>query len=315
MGVAHEGSSKDWLCRDGVGASQVMCPNGHWLTVYEFLCSHFQRISPQEWRNRFASHSVLCSGGTALAIDAPFQAKQAVYYFRTVHAEPVLPYFETVIYQDDSLVVADKPHFLPVIPSGQYVQETLLVRLKRALKLPDLVPLHRIDRDTAGLVMFSVQPAQRAAYHALFREGRITKTYHAIAPCVDDWTHSALPLSLRNRLETADNFMQMRVVAGQPNTHTHILSMERLPSTPALALYTLQPHTGKRHQLRVHMHSLGAPIVGDCIYPEFLPERDISVLGHAPLQLLAHSLAFIDPILGEQRRFQSQRKLSLCSGL
>jgi tRNA pseudouridine32 synthase / 23S rRNA pseudouridine746 synthase len=301
----------DAFTRDGVGASQVHCPQGSWLTVYDFLCARFGAISPDEWRSRFASGSVLNAAGQPLVLAAPYVALQGVFYFRTVAHEPPLPYQETIVFQDGCLVVADKPHFLPVIPSGQYVQETLLVRLKKALNLPQLVPLHRIDRDTAGLVMFSVQPSQRGAYHALFRDGLIRKTYQAIAPYSAALAQAAWPIIVQNRLETAPNFMQMQLVPGPANAHTEVLAMERLTDDAQLARYTLQPHTGKRHQLRVHMLGLGAPIIGDGIYPNFLPERDIAVIGHAPLQLLAQSLEFTDPITGLARRFDSRRSLQI----
>jgi tRNA pseudouridine32 synthase / 23S rRNA pseudouridine746 synthase len=301
----------DCFTRDGVGASQVHCPEGEWATVHAFLCERFTFVNAQEWALRFESRSILNAAGEPITLEAQYAAKQVVFYFRTIANEPHLPYEETVLYQDDSLVVADKPHFLPVIPSGQYVQETLLVRLKRKLNLPNLVPLHRIDRDTAGVVLFAVQPSQRAAYHALFRDGNITKTYHALAPYSETLATRQLPFSVMNRLETAANFMQMEQVDGVPNTHTDVLSMQRLNPNSKLARYTLQPRTGKRHQLRVHMLGLGVPILGDGIYPEFLPERDIAVIGHAPLQLLAQSIQFTDPISKELRCFESQRSLSL----
>jgi tRNA pseudouridine32 synthase / 23S rRNA pseudouridine746 synthase len=297
--------------REGVGASRVHCPEGSWATVHDFLCERFTYLPREVWAQRFESGSVLTALGTALRLDAPYEARQTVHYFREVAHEPHLPYYAQVLYQDAHLVVADKPHFLPVIPSGQFVQETLLVRLKRELNLPDLVPLHRIDRDTAGLVMFAVKPCERAAYHALFREGKVHKTYQAIAPFSQALAREGFPLQISNRLETASNFMQMQAVAGEPNAHTQLLSMERLSESSPLARYTLQPLTGKRHQLRVHMLGLGVPIAGDGIYPEFLPERDIATIGHAPLQLLAQRLRFIDPITGEPRSFESLRSLTV----
>jgi tRNA pseudouridine32 synthase / 23S rRNA pseudouridine746 synthase len=300
----------DAFIREGVGASQVHCPVGPWPTVFDFLCERFGFVAPAQWRQRFESGRVLNAQGIALPLLAAYRSKQVVYYFRSVHHEPCIPYQATVLYQDDRLVVADKPHFLPVIPSGQYVQETLLVRLKRSLNLPDLVPLHRIDRDTAGLVMFCSQPKYRASYHALFRDGAIVKTYHALAPYSAQLAQS-LPLTVINRLETANNFMQMQPVSGPPNTRTDVIAIEPLANQPDIALYTLRPRTGKRHQLRVHMMGLGVPIIGDGIYPAFLAQRDISVLGHAPLQLLAQSLAFTDPVSGQAQQFESQRRLTL----
>ena len=252
---------------------------------------------------------VLDAQGRAFTLDAAYPAAQHVYYFRHLDFEPRLPYEAQVIYQDECLVVADKPHFLPVIPSGKYLQETLLVRLKKQLNLPQLSPLHRIDRDTAGLVMFSVRPQDRAAYQALFRDGRIHKQYRAIAPYQ---SQLSAPLGVALHLEDAANFMQVQVNAHKaPNSFTTVTGIQRLLDDSSLARYDLRPHTGKRHQLRVHMLHLAAPIVGDQIYPDLLPERDITQTGLAPLQLLAHQLGFTDPISGVQRHFESKRRLEL----
>ena len=211
------------------------------------------------------------------------------------------------MFQDEHLVVADKPHFLPVVPSGGYLQQTLLVRLKRRLGLADLVPLHRIDRDTAGLVLFSHNPATRSIYQGLFRQHTMRKTYQATAR----WD-PALPWPLRRETRIGDcaHFMQQQELPGPPNTSTLI---EPLAVHGALARYQLQPITGHRHQLRVHMNAMGLPILGDGIYPTLTPE------GHTnpalPLQLLAQALEFTDPLTGIFRRFESERRLLALEGL
>lgn len=297
--------------RDGVGASRVVCPPGPWSSVHAFLCERFPFISPQTWLARMEEGLVLDDTGLRLGDQSPYKVGQVVHYFREVTLEKRLPYEATILYQDDHLVVVDKPHFLPVIPSGGYVQETVLVRLKRLLDMPDLSPLHRIDRDTAGLVLFSLQTRERAAYQALFRNGLIDKRYQAIAPYSAALAAQPKPLHISNRLETAANFMQMHAVSGAPNARTDVLAIERLHDDSDFAAYTLHPKTGQRHQLRVHMLGLGVPIVGDEIYPHLMPERDISTGNHAPLQLLAQSLRFVDPITGQQRQFESRRTLCL----
>jgi tRNA pseudouridine32 synthase/23S rRNA pseudouridine746 synthase len=220
-----------------------------------------------------------------------------------VTAEPRIPFDEVVLFQDEHLVVVDKPHFLPVVPSGNYLQETLLVRLKQKLGIATLVPIHRIDRDTAGLVLFSVQSATRAHYHALFSQRQVRKNYQAIAPWRDDLV---LPLTRESRIVEADHFMLQHEVSGPANAITHVDVME---VQGALARYALTPVTGKRHQLRVHMAALGLPIVGDGLYPTLTPEGQID--HEHPLQLLAKSIAFIDPISGRRRHFESQRQLTL----
>ena len=287
--------------RNGVGASRVSLPVGPWPTVLDFLAERFPGVARAQWLQRMASGAVSCDRGHTLAPDAPFMAGLRVYYFRALPPEPKIPFDEVLLHQDAHLLVVDKPHFLPVMPSGKYLQETVLVRLKNKLGLNDLVPIHRIDRDTAGLVLFSVNPATRDAYHALFREHRVAKTYQAIAP----W-NPALPWPLRreSRIAESAHFMQQCEVNGPPNALTHITPLE---THGALARYQLEPVTGQRHQLRVHMAALGLPLLGDGIYPVLTPEGSADYA--KPLQLLAKSIAFTDPVSGVALRFQSQRAL------
>ena len=271
--------------------------------MLDFFSERFPAIAREVWQQRMAQGLVVDEHGAAVTAQRPYQGHLRVFYYRAVPAEAPIPFEETVLYQDAHLVVADKPHFLPVVPSGHYLQETLLLRLKRNLGRPDLVPIHRIDRDTAGLVLFSVQPQDRAAYSALFSQRRVNKCYEAIAPWRADL---ALPLTRESRIVEAGHFMLQHETSGEPNAITHI---ELIAQRGELAHYRLRPVTGKRHQLRVHMAALGVPIVGDGLYPTLTPEGQID---HAqPLQLLAKSIEFIDPVTGEPRHFESQRKLKL----
>ena len=291
--------------RDGVGPSCVGLPPGPWHTMLDFFAARFPAIKRDTWQQRMEQGLVISELGLAVMPDSPYQAQQRAYYYRAVAAEPRIPFDETVLYQDEHLVVADKPHFLPVVPSGNYLNETLLLRLRHKLGLAALVPVHRIDRDTAGLVLFSVQPASRAAYSALFAQRQVKKTYEAIAPWRSDLI---LPLTRTSRIVEAGHFMLQHEVAGVANAITHI---DLLEVHGDLARYALSPVTGKRHQLRVHMAALGLPIVGDGLYPTLTPEGQIDY--DRPLQLLARSIEFVDPISAELRRFESMQRLTLLS--
>jgi tRNA pseudouridine32 synthase / 23S rRNA pseudouridine746 synthase len=282
-----------------------------------FFVRQFPKVGETVWQSRFADGLVVDRQGQPISPSAAYVGGQHLYYFRHVKAEARIPFDEVVLYQDEHIVVADKPHFLPVTPSGRYVQETLLVRLKNKLGLPNLSPLHRLDRDTAGLVLFGVNPKERGAYQQMFHDRQIEKTYEAIAPYRDDLK---LPLDYESRLEDSDIYMQMREVGGTPNSRTQIALQRILPAKPdgagltaQLASYELKPETGKRHQLRVHMMQLGIPIVNDGVYPILTPEQ--LVMGEAdyarPLQLLAKRLIFNDPFTGNLRDFESPSRLSL----
>jgi tRNA pseudouridine32 synthase/23S rRNA pseudouridine746 synthase len=188
-----------------------------------------------------------------------------------------------------------------VTPAGGFVQETVLTRLIRTLDNPDLVPLHRIDRHTAGLVMFSANPQSRSAYQALFREHRIDKHYQAWAPALPQVEFPAVRCS---RMVAGEPFFRMCEVEGAANSETRIGVLERARDHWR---YALQPITGRKHQLRVQMSGLGAPILYDTFYPE-LKEQAVDDYAH-PLQLLAQALSFIDPLSGKARQFRSEREL------
>ncbi|MBJ6979397.1 pseudouridine synthase [Luteimonas sp. MC1895] len=293
--------------RDGIPASRLQLPPGPWATVLEALCARFPRVPAATWHGRFARGRVLDADGHALAASAAFRAGAEVHYFREVDDEPAISFAESIVHVDAHLVVADKPHFLPVAPTGAWVRETLLTRLVQRLDNPALVPLHRLDRETAGLVMFSAEPASRARYQALFRERRIDKVYHALAPPLPG---VAFPRVHRSRLERGEPFFRMRELPDGCNSETMVDVLERGADA---WLYRLQPVTGRKHQLRVHMAALGAPILNDRLYPDL---GDLDADDHArPLQLFATSLGFDDPLTGERRCFQSASALRIPEAL
>ena len=294
------------LTRSGVGPSCVGLPAGPWRTITDFLVERFPAISRETWLARMTSQQVVDEFGELVTPERAYPGSSSgtvrVYYYRDVPDEPLIPFHETVLFQDEHLVVADKPHFLPVTPSGNYLQETLLVRLKNRLNIDTLVPLHRIDRETAGLVMFSVRPDDRNAYQVLFRQHTIQKHYEAIAPWRSDID---FPLTRKSRIVQDQPFFRQRETAGAPNSETHIDVLEQIGS---MARYALSPITGKKHQLRVHMNALGLPILNDRMYPPVVdtPDDDFK----RPLQLLAKTVAFTDPVTGQTRRFESRRSLA-----
>ena len=290
--------------KSGVGPSTVSLPVGPWATVAEFLIERFPNVSRAEWDARIECGDVIDAHGQAVTPRTVYQPHTKIHYYRHLAAETVIPFAANILFQDEFLVVADKPHFLPVMPAGRYVQETLLVRLKRTLDVDTLVPLHRIDRDTAGLVLFSVQQFTRDHYAAMFRERTVTKRYEAIAGWRADLQ---LPLLHRSRLVESESSMLMTETAGAPNAETAIAALE---VRGAYARYALSPVTGKKHQLRVHMASLGIPIQNDRLYPRAAAHADRETTRYdEPLQLLAKSLSFIDPISGHERNFESRLTL------
>ncbi|MFC3814200.1 pseudouridine synthase [Lysobacter sp. GCM10012299] len=287
--------------RNGVAASHLQLPPGPWLTVLEGLCARFPAIGRERWLDRFERGLVRDADGRALAAHAAYRVGAELTYYREVESEPEIPFEETVLHVDEHLVVVDKPHFLPVTPAGKHVQHTLLARLVLRLGNPDLVPLHRIDRGTAGLVLFSARADSRALYQALFPQRRISKRYEALAAALPD---AIFPMVRRSHLERGEPFFRMREGECAANSETRIEVLER---GDGLWRYGLEPVTGRKHQLRVHMAALGAPILNDPLYPVCADPMDDDYA--RPLKLLARSLRFVDPLSGEERHFRSQQNL------
>lgn len=291
--------------RNGVSPSRVFLPAGTWSTYYDFFIDRFPHLPEEALKNRLQNGDVVNAHGYAVKPCAPYQSEQWLWYYREVPAEQRVPFECPVLFHNKNIVVIDKPHFLPSIPSGNYLHETALVRTRNALELPQLSPLHRLDRETAGIMMFCVNPEYRGAYQTLFQRQAVHKVYEAVAPLN---TSISWPLEYSSRIVAGDGFL-MKQTAGSSNSHTHI-ELTRQLSANGLALYTLRPTTGRKHQLRVHLCSLGIPIVNDSLYPVMWPDRLDSDFSK-PLQLLARSVSFTDPVTGEQHYFESKRRLFL----
>ncbi|WP_034293518.1 pseudouridine synthase [Alysiella crassa] len=296
---------------DGVKPSYLVLPHDkifyNQKLIY-FLCTHFPFVGESAWRARLNSGMVVNEQGEPLDESAPFVAGETIFYYREISRadEPRIPFDEKILFLDKDLIVVDKPHFLPVIPSGRFLRETLLTRLRlrpelQHLNVGEITPIHRLDKDTAGGMLLSHNPQTRHLYQTLFQNKRIRKIYHALAPTRTDL---AYPLAIQSRLVRGDEFFLTKTVAGEANAHT-VLNL--LENRGEISLYELQPTTGKKHQLRVHMMSLGMPLLNDALYPV---AQEVASEDYAkPLKLLAKQIKFDDPISGERRVFCSEQSL------
>jgi tRNA pseudouridine32 synthase/23S rRNA pseudouridine746 synthase len=244
-----------------------------------------------------AKGQVMDENGRRIDSKTAFRAGACIFYYRELENETPIPFMEQVLYQDEHILVADKPHFLPVIPSGKFLHETLLVRLRKQRATEDLVPIHRLDRETAGVVLFSLNPKTRGHYTSLFRNHQVRKVYEALAPTLKE---SSFTTTRRSRIVRGEPFFRMKEVPGEANSETHIRSCKNLGR---LTLYQLLPRTGKKHQLRLHLAALGIPIINDKFYPAVTLSDDDDF--SRPLKLLAKSISFQDPLTGRLHYFES----------
>ncbi|WP_026549779.1 pseudouridine synthase [Arthrobacter sp. Br18] len=296
--------------RNGVNATRLRLPaEGPWGTALEYILDRFDHVNPQGIGERFDRGEVVALGGTVLTRETPLTDHTFVWYYRELPVEQRLPVDVTILHQDDNLLVVDKPHFLPTTPGGMYVAESALVRLRVQLQLPDLIPMHRLDRMTAGILLFSVNPATRGNYQLLFENRRISKEYEAIAPVRPELDLGIEPLTVRSRIIKSRTYLLAQEVEGEPNTETTIrLTEQRITPQGVLGRYRLQPRTGKTHQLRLHMAGLGLGLMNDPFYPVLQPQQPDDY--DKPLQLLAKSIAFTDPLSGAESFFESSLELS-----
>ncbi len=287
--------------RNGVAPSYLWLPDGDLPPLLTFLTQRFPDVAPAVWIERLRKGEVVDSHGLPLHAESPCRRGMCIFYYREIEGEKPIPFEATILHQDQHILVVDKPHFLPVIPSGRFLHETLLVRLKKQLGMEYLTPIHRLDRETAGVIIFSHNPASRGAYQSLFQKQAMEKVYEALASPLPG---IVFPFTYRSRMVDGIPFFRSQEVEGVPNSETHIDVLEhRCDATR----YQLRPLSGKKHQLRVHLSALGIPIVNDVFYPELrvYQEDDFS----HPLKLLARSISFYDPITGDKRYFESQKKL------
>lgn len=290
--------------RDGVDPVRVRLPAGEqWATVREHLV---QRLAAGDGviDEMFAAGRIVGADGRPVPARTPYEPGMFLWFHRELPAEVPVPFPLEVVHRDEHIVVVDKPHFLATTPRGSHVAQTALARLRRELGIPELGAAHRLDRLTAGLVLFTVRPAERGAYQTLFRDRLVRKEYEAVAP-YDPALE--LPRTVRSRIVKERGVLTAREVEGEPNAVTRVELAGHRPD--GLGRYRLVPGTGQTHQLRVHMNTLGVPILGDPLYPEVtgpVPAGDF----RSPLQLLARALEFTDPVTGVEHRFTSGRALA-----
>lgn len=294
--------------RDGVTPSKVWCPRGPWRTLDEFLLERFPHVSPEVLRERLARGDILDTDGRIQQPGSHYQPDRWLWYFRMVDDERPVPFSMPILHADERLIAVDKPHFLATTPGGRYLLETALTRVRRHFSEDSITPLHRLDRETAGILLFCRDPALRGVYQSLFQQGRVDKEYEAVAPFLDlpsqGHTHASC-------MQEVPGQFVMREVGGEPNSRTDIVREQDWTDEQGrrLALYRLRPHSGRKHQLRLHLSSLGAPILNDVFYPHLLPPREDDDF-QKPLQLLARHIGFVDPVTGQAVRFSSRRSLS-----
>ena len=287
--------------RQGVAPSYMWVQEADPGLALAYLLARFADVTEATWRDRMARREVVDGSGMVLAPDSLLRRGLRIWYYRELDDETPIPFEEQILFRDAHLLIVDKPHFLPTTPGGRFLHESLLVRLKRKLGEEQLIPIHRLDRETAGVVLFSLRLETRGAYQSLFQQRSVEKVYEAIAPAMPG---RQFPFVHRSRMVDGTPFFRMEEAPGEPNSETLVDVIE---DRGEMVLYRLQPHTGRKHQLRLHMASLGAPILNDAFYPEALPIKEDNFT--KPLKLLARAIAFDDPLSGERRRFESVRTL------
>lgn len=283
--------------KNGIAPSYRYTDN-HAHLLIDFLTLHFPHISNESWLKRIHKGEVVNQLGDSLNANSYLPPFSQIFYYREVNNETIIPFEERILFQSEHLLVADKPHFLPVTPGGQFLRETLLSRLRLNSGIKELSPIHRLDKDTAGIVLFSTKAATRGAYQQLFQKKIIRKIYHAIA-------QTRIDLNYPHTIEThitkhPEHFFLSTESLGTPNSQSIVTLLK---NNGDFSLYQLEAVTGKKHQLRLHMSNLGMPILNDVFYPK--PLKPNATDYTKPLQLLAKYIEFTDPLTHKTQHFES----------
>lgn len=292
--------------RDGVGATRLHVPmSGEWPTVGAYMIERFFHLDPEGLLSRFDRGEIVARDGRPLTRETPLGVEEFIWYYRDPPVETYLPLEIEVLHQDADLVVIDKPHFLPTIPGGKFLQNSALIRLRNLLGNDELAPIHRLDRATAGVLMFSARPQTRAPYQLMFEKRQVQKVYEAVSARPAEWDASRFPLVYRNHIVKHRNELKVKVDdEREPNAETQI---DLIDADERVVHTLLRPHSGKMHQLRVHLAALGLGILNDPFYPELRGEAPDDL--DRPMQLLARELHFVDPLSGASRMFSTTRTL------
>ncbi|MCQ4623382.1 23S rRNA pseudouridylate synthase [Corynebacterium sp. CCUG 70398] len=299
--------------RDGLGATRARVPDGEPWVARDFI---WHLVSTQRHRHplddesavtsRFTAGEVVLIDGTPLTPSDLVRAGTDVFFYRRPAPEPRVPFEVTVVYEDDAIMVVNKPPFLATMPRASHITENATVRLRRSTGNEELTPAHRLDRMTSGLLLFTKKASVRGAYQQLFASRAVAKLYEAVAddigPSLPARPSANSPLVWEHHIVKREGELASSItVDAIPNSLTYVTDIT--PLQGGTARYLLQPVTGRTHQLRVQMHAAGAPIHGDPVYPELLPAsaEDFS----RPMLLAAVGLAFTDPLTGAQRIFSA----------
>ncbi|WP_133405449.1 pseudouridine synthase [Parashewanella tropica] len=274
------------------------------LTVLEFLSFKYPQIGKAQWLKRMNEGKVHWQDKSLINSDCLCRPTARVYYYREVEQETPIPFKEQILFENDNILVVNKPHFLPVAPGGNYINECLVSRLRASTGIDTITPAHRLDKDTAGLILLTKKPEVRAIYHNLFRDGIIQKRYQAFARVPSEIQtkfaqQGKLHWTVKNRLQKSNPSFVMEIIEGEPNSHSEISLLEIVDE---IGRFELEPVTGKTHQLRVHMMSLGMPILNDVFYPTLQKNKVADYT--KPLQLMAKQLAFTDPQTQQEMCFE-----------
>lgn len=295
--------------KNGVAPSRVWLAPGSWEHIGQFLLERFPHVAKEDLLMRLERGDIVTSTGQAVRYQTPYQPQQWLWYYRHVDNEVSVPFDMPVLFANERIVVVDKPHFLASTPGGQYLQHTALTRVRQLFSDASITPIHRLDRETAGVLVFCRQAQFRGAYQRLFQEQRVEKTYEAIAATCSAYR---FPLHYQSNIQPTKGQFLVQQQPGLPNSDTFIRILAHWHDIRhgAVSWYQLQPTTGRKHQLRVHLEALGVPIINDSYYPA--GQKPLAADNFStPLQLLARRLAFTDPITQDYMQFSSRLQLAL----
>ncbi|MFC4638809.1 RluA family pseudouridine synthase [Deinococcus hohokamensis] len=263
-------------------------------SVLDFLAARYRHSSVDTWAQRLARGEVEVDGRTVQGPEL-LRPGQTLKWHRPPWQEEAAPLHFDLLHEDEALLAVHKPSGLPTLPGGGFLEHTLLA-LVRA-RFPGASPLHRLGRGTSGAVLFARTGQAGAALSRAWREGQVRKVYRALACGVAPQDKVEITTPIGPVPHSRLGAVYAASLAGKASRSLATVAERRTDST----LYDVEIFTGRPHQIRIHLASVGQPLVGDPLYgPGGQPLSNLPGLpGDLGYWLHAHTLAFVHPLSGQ----------------
>jgi 23S rRNA pseudouridine1911/1915/1917 synthase len=282
------------MLNQGYAYTTIISSQYHGQTLLSHLASLYPHSSPTAWQRKLNNGEVTLNGVPATGAESLIEG-QTLVWNRPPWVEPDAPRNFEVLFEDAHLLAVNKPSGLPTLPGGGFLENTLLRLVQK--QTPAANPVHRLGRATTGIVLFAKTPQAAATLFAYWNTPKIQKIYRALAQNVapQDTYEILTPIGL------VPHPLIGSVWAAHPTGKPSKSLATVISRTASTTTFEVSLYSGRPHQIRIHLASIGHPLVGDPLYdPTGRPRENLPGLpGDGGYFLHAHYLKFHHPLTGD----------------